>query len=192
MDGKPAFVEYISSGQVNVQVPANVETGGLAPVVVTNSNVTSGTDQSLPFMIQSSSTEPGILATPLFKVNGNQYAVAILSDGSYAAPTGAIPGVTTRPAHPGETMIIYSIYSIGFGSTSPYTPPGEMTGQNQILPPVILQLDGVSAGLAYAGLAPSFVGLYQFNVVVPNVATSDLVQMQFFPTATQTIYTAVQ
>ncbi len=44
---------------------------------------------------------------------------------------------------------------------------------------------GVSAGLSYAGLAPTFIGVYQFNVVVPNVPASDLVQMIFVPAATQ-------
>ena len=31
-----------------------------------------------------------------------------------------------------------------------------------------------SATLSYQGLAANFVGLYQFNVVVPNIANNDL------------------
>ena len=50
------------------------------------------------------------------------------------------------------------------------------------------------AQAAYFGLAPSFVGLYQFNVVVPAVADNDLVPLTFnlggVP-GTQKLYTAV-
>jgi uncharacterized protein (TIGR03437 family) len=50
------------------------------------------------------------------------------------------------------------------------------------------------ANLTYAGLAPSFVGLYQFNIVVPNVANSDLVPVTFTlngQSGAQTLFTAV-
>jgi uncharacterized protein (TIGR03437 family) len=33
--------------------------------------------------------------------------------------------------------------------------------------------------VTYAGFAPGYVGLYQFNVVVPNVAASDSVPLTF-------------
>ena len=49
--------------------------------------------------------------------------------------------------------------------------------------------------LPYVGLAPSSVGAYQFNVVVPTVADNDLVPLTFnlggVP-GTQTLFTAVQ
>jgi uncharacterized protein (TIGR03437 family) len=50
------------------------------------------------------------------------------------------------------------------------------------------------ATLAYWGLAPNFLGLYQFNVVVPNVPNSDLVPITFTlggANGTQTLFTAV-
>ncbi len=51
------------------------------------------------------------------------------------------------------------------------------------------------AVLNYWGLAPSFVGVYQFNVVVPNVPSDDLTPITFtlggIP-GTQKLYTAVQ
>ena len=33
--------------------------------------------------------------------------------------------------------------------------------------------------MSYAGFAPGYVGLYQINVVVPNVAASDSVPLTF-------------
>jgi uncharacterized protein (TIGR03437 family) len=46
----------------------------------------------------------------------------------------------------------------------------------------------------YAGLTPGSVGLYQFNVVVPNVAANDLTPVTFKlggVAGTQTLYTAI-
>jgi uncharacterized protein (TIGR03437 family) len=47
----------------------------------------------------------------------------------------------------------------------------------------------------YFGLAPNFVGLYQFNVVVPAVPDNDLVPLTFNLSGvagTQTLYIAVR
>jgi uncharacterized protein (TIGR03437 family) len=51
-----------------------------------------------------------------------------------------------------------------------------------------------SATVSYSGLAPSFVGLYQFNVVVPSVANNDLVPLSFTlngAAGSQTLFIAV-
>ncbi|MGH9664972.1 MAG: hypothetical protein ACRD9L_11160 [Bryobacteraceae bacterium] len=51
------------------------------------------------------------------------------------------------------------------------------------------------AATSYAGLAPSAIGLYQFNVVVPSVPANDAVPLTFTlggVSGTQTLYTAVQ
>ena len=52
-----------------------------------------------------------------------------------------------------------------------------------------------SAELRYSGLAPQYIGLYQFNVVVPHVAASDAVPLTFTlggVSGTQTLYIAVE
>jgi uncharacterized protein (TIGR03437 family) len=36
-----------------------------------------------------------------------------------------------------------------------------------------MTIGGVNTVVSYKGLAPNFVGLYQFNFVVPNVADGD-------------------
>ena len=49
--------------------------------------------------------------------------------------------------------------------------------------------------MAYKGLAPNYVGLYQFNVVVPNVASSDSVRLVFTlagQDVSQTLFLPVQ
>jgi uncharacterized protein (TIGR03437 family) len=118
--------------------------------------------------------------------------VAQFSDGTYVLPTGAIAGVNSRPAKPGETIVIYGV---GFGPVTPNIPAGEIvTEANQLAESFEISFGKTPAQLPYFGLAPSFVGLYQFNVTVPAVADNDLVPLTFNlagAAGTQTLFTAV-
>ena len=182
-----AFVDYISSGQVNAQLPSNIGTGP-TQIIVTNGSV-----NSAPFNITVNTTQPGLLAPPSFKIGGNQYVVAQFSDGTYVLPAGSIAGVSSRPAAPGETIVIYGV---GFGSVTPNIPAGQIVTQaNQLSLPLQIMFGQTTAQASYFGLAPNFVGLYQFNVVVPAVTNSDLVPLTFKlggAAVAQTLYIAVR
>jgi uncharacterized protein (TIGR03437 family) len=108
-------------------------------------------------------------------------------------PAGAVSGVTSRPASPGETI---TLYGIGFGAVTPSTPPGQIaSGQTQLVSSLQIYFAGTVATLTYAGLSPGSVGLYQFDVVVPNVGASNTVPLTFTlggANGPQTLYTAVQ
>jgi uncharacterized protein (TIGR03437 family) len=113
-------------------------------------------------------TEPGLLAPASFTINGTPYAAAFFSDGTSVLPTGAIVGVSSRPAKPGDTIILYGV---GFGPVSPSIPAGQLVQQSNMLASSFQMLiGGMPATVAYAGLAPSFTGLYQFDIAVPSVA----------------------
>jgi uncharacterized protein (TIGR03437 family) len=65
---------------------------------------------------------------------------------------------------------------------------------NAVTTPLQILFGQASANIGYAGLAPGFVGLYQFNVTVPSVSNSDAVPLTFSlggAAGTQTLYTAV-
>ena len=113
--GQAAFVDYISPTQVNAQLPSSVftavATSGMFPLTVTSGGVTSA-----PYDLTVNPTQPGLLATAQFKIGANQYVVAQHSDGAYVLPTGSIAGANSRPAQPGETVVIYGI---GFGAVTP-------------------------------------------------------------------------
>jgi uncharacterized protein (TIGR03437 family) len=64
--GLPAYVDYISPLQVNVQVPGGVSTGS-QPLVLTV-----GSTASQPFTTTVNATQPGLLAPPNFNINGTQ------------------------------------------------------------------------------------------------------------------------
>jgi uncharacterized protein (TIGR03437 family) len=188
--GLNAFIDYVSPGQVNVQVPSGVSSGAQQVVVATAAG------QSAAFPITVNGTEPGLLAPPSFKVGATQYVTALLSDGvTYVLPSGAISGLTTRPAHVGETIVMYGV---GFGPVNPSTPAGQIVPQapgNSLTTPLAVFFGPAQATLSYFGLAPGYVGLYQFNVVVPNVAASNAVPVTFVLGSSdnlQTLYTAVQ
>jgi uncharacterized protein (TIGR03437 family) len=185
--GQAAYIAYISPTQVNAQVPSNVGSGP-QPVIVTDAG-----GASAPYSINVNTTEPGLWAPPSFQIGGKSYAGALFIDfTTFALPSGAIAGVTSRPAHPGETIVLYGI---GFGAVTPGVEAGEVTGQaNALTTPVQIFLGGVAAQATYAGLGPGTVGLYQFNVVVPNIAASDATPLTFTlggADGQQTLYVAV-
>src|SRR5579871_635840 len=162
VNGKPAYIWYLSPGQINVQAPEDSALGNVA-ITVTNCKATSA-----PVMFAKHALAPGLLAPSSFSANGTQYAVATFaSDGAYVLNTsqGAALGVNSRPAKPGDLIIAYGI---GFGDVTPSIPPGVMAeAVNQVNNPVAVSFGSTSASLTYAGLAGNFVGLYEFYITVP-------------------------
>lgn len=162
--GESAFVDYISSGQVNAQVPSSVAAGSQQLIVTT------GAGSSVAYPVTVKATEPGLLAPSSFKIAGTQYVAALFPDGAtYVLPEGAISGVASRPAKPGDTIVLYGV---GFGPVTPNIPAGQVVEEaNMLASKFSISIGGVEATVNYFGLAPSFVGLYQFNVVVPDAAS---------------------
>jgi uncharacterized protein (TIGR03437 family) len=186
--GQAAFIDYISPTQVNAQVPSNVATGS-QPLIVT-----SAAGASAASTITVNQQQPGLLAPSSFLVGGKQYVVAMFGDGvTYVLPPGAIAGVPSRRAQPGDNI---TLYGVGFGPVTPNTPAGQVVQQTNTLTGVLHLLFGqTQAVVGYDGLAPNAIGLYQFNVTVPNIAASDTVPLTFTlggVAGTQTLYIAVQ
>lgn len=186
--GQPAYVSYIGNQQLNVQVPTNIGTGPQRILVFT------GAGQSAPIQpIAVEPLQPGLFAPPSSNIGGKQYVWAQLGDGSIVLPSGATSAAPARPAKAGETI---TMYGVGFGPVSPSIPAGQIVQQsNQLAEKFQVQFGGVPATISYAGLAPGSVGLYQFNVVVPNVGAGNAIPLTFSVanfTGQQTLYTAVQ
>jgi uncharacterized protein (TIGR03437 family) len=185
--GKPAFVDFVSPGQVNVQVPSGVATGQ-QPVVVTTAG-----GSSLAYLVTVKTLEPGLLAPPSFIVKGAQNVVALFSGTlTYVLPVN-IPGVVTARARAGDNI---TLYGIGFGTVTPDIPAGQIVQQtNALQSDFHVFFGGIPANVTYAGFAPGYVGLYQINVVVPSVAASDAVPLTFTlggANGPQTLVIAVQ
>jgi uncharacterized protein (TIGR03437 family) len=168
--GRSAYIAFVSPGQVNALLPEGVAIGAGVPVVVKN-----GSSESDPVLLNTADVAPAILAPPSFAVGGNQHAVATFpgsgSTVTFVGAAGSIAGATLRPARPGEVI---TLYGIGFGPVSPSVTPGSIaTELARVTNRVTVQLGGMEANVQYAGMAPGFVGLYQFNFEVPNLPAGD-------------------
>jgi uncharacterized protein (TIGR03437 family) len=187
IDGRGAVISYVSPNQVNALLPFDVGVGQQT-VTVTTASGTSVSD-----VITVHPTEPGLLAPSSFKIGDRQYVAAQFPDGTYALPSLVISGVASRPARPSETIILSGI---GFGPVTPQMDAGEIVQtRNTVNLPVEIAIGGTPARLTYAGLAPGAVGMYQFNVVVPNVPSSDATPLTYSLGGIQggqTLYIAVQ
>ncbi len=153
--GQPAYVEYISPGQINVVAPQS--TSGSLPVVVTNS-----LGSSSAFTVSLGQYSPAFFVWP-----GNQ-VVATHLNGTYAVKAGTFPSLNTTPAQPGETI---TLWGTGFGSTSPATPIGMVvasspTYDTATLPSVTLNSSPIT--VLGAALSPGSAALYQLNVQIPS------------------------
>jgi uncharacterized protein (TIGR03437 family) len=184
--GQLAFIDYVSPGQVNVQVPSGVATGA-QPIVVTNA-----AGSSSAYGATVTPTAPALLAPSSFVFFGNQYVVALFSGTStYALPFVNVTGIATANPTPGDNI---TLYGVGFGPVTPNTPAGQIASGNSALSSFQIFFGGIPAVVTYAGLDPGTVGLYQFNVVVPNLPYSPTVPLTFTLNGvpgTQTLLTGV-
>ncbi len=153
VNGKPAYVYFISPKQLNVLVPVD-NTIGSVQLRTASNGLTSGT----------STVQLDAVAPAFFTFNSDKYVAATHADGKTpVGPTTLIPNSST-PAKAGETVVLYGT---GFGPTTPAIPDGQTVTTPGILntPPVI-RIGGTIAPMTFAGqTAP---GVYQFNVRVPD------------------------
>jgi len=164
INGKRAFVGYISPGQINVQAPGDSATGPV-DVTVATSACSAATVQA-----QKAATAGGLLAPSAFNIGGKQYTAALFADGYFVGDAGLLPGVAFRPAAPGSNI---TLYGIGFGDVTPAIAPGAIVSSANNVPNLTISFGTTAATVGYAGLAPNAVGLYQFNVVVPDLPDGD-------------------
>jgi uncharacterized protein (TIGR03437 family) len=160
VNGKAAPLFYASYGQINLQVPVETPTGTAQVQVVRDGQ------QSNIVSLGITSRAPRLLV-----LGGSPYgAITNFSDGSITAPAGIFPGVSTHPAHVGDTL---TIYAIGLGATNPVVGTGVITPSsalsNLVSIPIVYFGDiiSVAATPGFVGLTPGFAGLYQINVTIP-------------------------
>ncbi len=163
LNGRPMAVSYVSPTQINALIFSDVPAG---PAYV---SVTNALGNSAPVLVNVQTLFPGLFT---FSPPNAKYAAAVASsDGAYIAPSGSLgAGLNARPAKPGE---IIELYGTGFGPTNPPDKPGVLlSGALPLVASVQVVFGSTpSPSVSFAGLTTS--GLYQFNVVVPNVADGD-------------------
>jgi len=128
-------------------------------------------------------------APRLLLLRGGPYGAITNTDGSIPAPVGTFSDITTHPAQVGDTL---TLYAIGLGSTSPAVgtgqaaPGAEPLARLNTLPMVNIGggIGGTLVAPLFAGLSPSFAGLYQVNVTIPENVPHGIVSLSLaFPDA---------
>ena len=169
IDGKPAYLSYVSPTQINVQVPNDTATGTVSVVVTTATGVATSTVTLAQF------------APSLFLLDGKHVAGIIprldgsgaYGEGSYdiLGPTGSSLGYATVAAKAGDVV---ELYGTGFGPTSPAVAPGQaFSGAAPATNPVQLLINNVGVTPSFAGLSGA--GLDQINLTVPpGLGTGDV------------------
>jgi uncharacterized protein (TIGR03437 family) len=173
INGRAAYVYFISPGQLNVLAPDD-PTEGAVEVRVTNSRGTS-TAQA-----QKRRAAPALF---VFDPEGRRYAAAVHSDGTFAGRRGLFAGVTLRPVRAGD---IVSFFGTGFGAAEGSPDSGVVLGSvAQLLGSLSVRISGRPAQTTFAGLVSN--GLVQINVVIPAGLTGDAaVEMTIDGVPTQT------
>jgi uncharacterized protein (TIGR03118 family) len=149
INGKAAYIYFVSPNQVDVIAPADSATGPV-PVILTNNHVAA---PSVVALLQTVS--PALFAD-------GKYVVATHANGTLVGPANVLPGAT--PAKPGETI---AMYGTGFGPTNQtvdglvVTAPADLTA----LPSVTIGNTPAIVTFAWRSAA----GLDQINVTVPGL-----------------------
>ena len=152
--GVPAYVYYISAGQIDVLTPP-YKSAGAVPIVVTN-----GSASSAVFSVTESDFSPAFALS-----GGTKYLAATHSNGTYVGP--ATEGPLFTPATPGEEIVMYGF---GFGIPTGGIAPGSSMQSGALPYTPAVQIGGQAAQVVFAGLISP--GLYQFNVIVPSTTAN--------------------
>lgn len=156
VNGKAAYIQYISPTQINAIAPADSALGQVE-VKVTSNGVTS---DAVTATMQS--------YAPAFFTFDGKYLAATHAASGLLGKTGlfASAPTATTPAQPGETIVLYAT---GLGATSPEVVTGTVTSTvANLANAASVTIGGVTANVAFAGLVPPFARLYQLNVTVPD------------------------
>jgi uncharacterized protein (TIGR03437 family) len=164
IDGKPAFVYYISPTQINVQAPSDSVVGAVSVVVDNNGST------SAPATAQLQAVAPAFFMYP-----GTNYAVASrLPDYALVGDPSAIPGSVA--AVPGDTVVLWGT---GFGATNPAVEAGTtVSGAPAVVTAPTATVGGVAAVLMNTVLTAGSAGLYQVTIQVPATAATGAVAVQ--------------
>ena len=166
VNGRPAFVYFISPTQININTPEDSATG---PV---NIQVTNSFGVSNIGVATRTRLSPTLHSIAQFSSQGRAHVVAQTADfRSFIGRPGMVTGVSFSPARPNDRIIIFAL---GCGPTNPPTQAGLAAAQNAPLAlPFELRIGGQRAEVPFAGVVAGTIGLYQFNVIVPNVPGGD-------------------
>jgi uncharacterized protein (TIGR03437 family) len=178
INGKAAYLSYVSPTQINVQSPDDTATGSV-PVVVSTAGGTATSAATLArfapsFLLLDSKHVAGII----LRSNGS----GAYGGGTYdiLGPTGISLGYPTVAAKAGDTI---ALFALGLGPTSQTVAAGQaFSGATPTTYPVTLLVNNMTLAPIFSGLAGA--GLYQINLTLPpGLGTGDVPVVAIVATA---------
>ena len=160
INGKAAYLWYVSPGQINLQAPDDATAGAVTVVVATPNGSTSATVTLAPFSPSFNLLDGKHLAGIILRSGTGDYG-----GGTYdvIGPTGTSLGYPTAAARTGDVV---ELFGVGFGPTSPAVPAGmSLSSAAAATNPVELLINGVRVTPSFAGLVAA--GLFQINLTIP-------------------------
>ncbi len=152
VNGKSAYVYYISPTQVNILTPPDAIAGPVQIVVSNSGSISS------PFAAKAQAVAPAF-----FTASGN-YILGQHADYSLIGPASlSVPGAPFTPAKPGETVIFYAT---GFGPPNATLVAGSQVQTGSLSPLPVVKIGANTAAVTAAVMTAP--GQYQLNVVVPS------------------------
>jgi uncharacterized protein (TIGR03437 family) len=156
----------VAATQITVEVPA--VTPGPAAVQVLRNCEEAGEIKSNVLTVTAAPASPEFLYLST-AADGKNPVAALTAEGAFVGATGSIPGANLRPAKAGDILVAFAL---GLGATDPAQVVGApAAGAGAVTLPVSVTIGGVSLAaqdILYAGVSPSFIGLYQVNLRVPD------------------------
>ena len=169
IDGKPAYLSFVSPLQINLQVPNDTSTGSVPVVVTTASESAMSTVTLAQFGPSFFSLDGSHVAGIILRSDGS----GTYGGGSYdiIGPTGTSLGYQTVAVKAGDVV---ELFGTGFGPTNPPVAAGQaFSGAAPTINPVTLLLNNVSVPPAFAGLSGA--SPYQLNLTIPSgLGTGDV------------------
>lgn len=165
IDGIAAPLFFVSSAQVNLQVPSGVDLGAATVEVFSGASTTPIATGAATI----AESAPGVFT---LSQDGKNQAAALNSDFSVNADFEQRPG--SRPEVSGQFV---TIYATGVGRTSPLVGDGQPAPGDTLSNAdgaTTVEIGGVAAQVLFSGLAPGFVGLWQINAVLPAALPTNL------------------
>ena len=169
IDGQPAYLWYVSPGQINAQVPEDAKLGSIPVAVTTPAGTTTATATLSTYAPSFSLLDSKHVAGIILRTDGS----GAYGGGTYdiLGPTGSSLGYATVAAKPGDVI---ELFAVGLGPTTPAAIPGQaFSGAAATNSTVSLSIAGHAVAPSFAGLVEA--GLYQINLTLPaNLGSGDV------------------